>query len=70
MTFPALVEPAAELTVDEVRRYKYRGSSGKVNLALEVLRRRPDGYHEVDTVMTAVSASPRMSAVSISAPDL
>lgn len=27
----------------------------KVNLALEVLRRRSDGYHEVDTVITTVS---------------
>ncbi len=26
----------------------------KVNLALEVLRRRNDGYHEVDTVMTTI----------------
>src|SRR6185436_2718411 len=27
----------------------------KINLFLEVLRRRPDGYHELATVMSAVS---------------
>ncbi len=27
----------------------------KVNLFLEVLQRRPDGYHELATLMTAVS---------------
>ncbi len=26
----------------------------KINLALEVLRRRPDGYHELDTVLTTI----------------
>ncbi|OHB77198.1 MAG: 4-(cytidine 5'-diphospho)-2-C-methyl-D-erythritol kinase, partial [Planctomycetes bacterium RBG_16_59_8] len=30
-------------------------SPAKVNLFLEVLRRRPDGYHELSTVMHAVS---------------
>ncbi len=27
----------------------------KVNLHLEVLRRRPDGYHDLETLMVAVS---------------
>ncbi len=33
----------------------------KVNLALEVLRRRPDGYHEVETVMTTVDLADRVT---------
>ena len=27
----------------------------KVNLALDILRRRPDGYHDMDMVMQTVS---------------
>lgn len=29
----------------------------KVNLALEVVRKRPDGYHEIDTVLTTLDLS-------------
>jgi 4-diphosphocytidyl-2-C-methyl-D-erythritol kinase len=32
----------------------------KVNLALEVLRRRDDGYHEIDTVMTTLDLADRV----------
>jgi 4-diphosphocytidyl-2-C-methyl-D-erythritol kinase len=35
-------------------------ASAKVNLALEVLSRRPDGYHEIATVMQAVDLSDRL----------
>jgi len=32
----------------------------KINLALEVLHRRPDGYHEIDTVMTTLDLADRV----------
>lgn len=32
----------------------------KINLALEVRRRRPDGFHEVDTVMTTIDLADRV----------
>lgn len=35
-------------------------AAAKVNLALEVLGRRPDGYHELVTVMQAVDLSDRI----------
>jgi 4-diphosphocytidyl-2-C-methyl-D-erythritol kinase len=35
-------------------------AAAKVNLALEVLRRRPDGYHEIATVMQTVDLSDRL----------
>lgn len=35
-------------------------AAAKVNLALEVLSRRPDGYHEIATVMHAVDLSDRL----------
>ena len=35
-------------------------AAAKVNLALEVLSRRPDGYHEIATVMQTVDLSDRM----------
>jgi 4-diphosphocytidyl-2-C-methyl-D-erythritol kinase len=50
-------------------------ASAKVNLALEVLSRRPDGYHEIATVMQTVDLADRLVleeadelAVSTSAP--
>ena len=36
-------------------------AAAKVNLALEVLRRRADGYHEIATVMQAVDLSDRLT---------
>jgi 4-diphosphocytidyl-2-C-methyl-D-erythritol kinase len=36
-------------------------AAAKVNLALEVLRRRSDGYHEIATVMQAVDLSDRLT---------
>ena len=33
----------------------------KINLALEVLHRRPDGYHEIDTVMTTLDLADRVT---------
>src|SRR3989442_11549889 len=33
----------------------------KVNLALEVLRKRPDGYHELSTVLQAVDLCDRLT---------
>lgn len=41
------------------RRLELR-AAGKVNLALEVLRRRSDGYHEIATVMQTVDLSDRL----------
>lgn len=35
-------------------------AAAKVNLALEILSRRPDGYHEIATVMHAVDLSDRL----------
>ena len=35
-------------------------AAAKVNLALEILTRRPDGYHEIVTVMHAVDLSDRL----------
>ncbi|MBI3638003.1 MAG: 4-(cytidine 5'-diphospho)-2-C-methyl-D-erythritol kinase, partial [Candidatus Rokubacteria bacterium] len=35
-------------------------AAAKVNLALEVLSRRSDGYHEIATVMQAVDLSDRL----------
>ena len=35
-------------------------AAAKVNLALEVLRRRSDGYHEIATVMQTVDLSDRL----------
>jgi 4-diphosphocytidyl-2-C-methyl-D-erythritol kinase len=35
-------------------------AAAKVNLALEILTRRPDGYHEIATVMHAVDLSDRL----------
>jgi 4-diphosphocytidyl-2-C-methyl-D-erythritol kinase len=32
----------------------------KVNLSLEVLRRRPDGYHEVETILQSIDLADRM----------
>jgi 4-diphosphocytidyl-2-C-methyl-D-erythritol kinase len=52
-------------------------AAAKVNLALEVLSRRPDGYHEIATVMQAVDLSDRLTLedapaieVQTSAPDV
>ena len=36
-------------------------TSAKVNLALEVLGRRPDGYHELSTVLQAVDLFDRLT---------
>ncbi len=33
----------------------------KINLALEILRRRPDGFHEIATVMTTLDLADRVS---------
>lgn len=33
----------------------------KINLALEVTHRRPDGYHEIDTVMTTLDLADRVT---------
>lgn len=35
-------------------------AAAKVNLALEVLRRRDDGYHEIDTVLTTIDLADRV----------
>ena len=36
-------------------------TSAKVNLALEVLGKRPDGYHEIATVMQTVDLFDRLT---------
>src|SRR5262245_38582484 len=36
-------------------------ASAKVNLALEVLGKRPDGFHEIATVMLAVDLADRLT---------
>ncbi len=33
----------------------------KINLALEVIRKRPDGFHEIDTVMTTIDLADRVT---------
>jgi 4-diphosphocytidyl-2-C-methyl-D-erythritol kinase len=43
----------------KTRRLEF-SAAAKVNLALEVLTRRPDGYHEVATVMQTVDLSDRL----------
>jgi len=47
-----LVETADHIAVE---------APAKVNLFLEVVRRRPDGFHEIDTVFQAVSLYDRLS---------
>jgi hypothetical protein len=32
----------------------------KVNLSLEVIRRRPDGYHEIETILQSIDLADRM----------
>jgi len=36
---------------------------GKVNLALDVLGRRPDGYHELDTLFLELELADRVELV-------
>ncbi len=45
---------------EKARRFEL-SAAAKVNLTLEVLRRRPDGYHEIATVMQAVDLSDRLA---------
>jgi 4-diphosphocytidyl-2-C-methyl-D-erythritol kinase len=52
-------------------------AAAKINLALEVLGKRPDGYHEIATVMQTVDLSDRLALedaevleLSASAPDI
>lgn len=33
----------------------------KINLSLKILHRRPDGYHEIETLMTPISLSDRLA---------
>ncbi|NJP39018.1 4-(cytidine 5'-diphospho)-2-C-methyl-D-erythritol kinase [Alkalicoccus luteus] len=40
----------------------------KINLTLDVLRRREDGYHEVEMVMTTVDLADRIELTSLSRP--
>jgi 4-diphosphocytidyl-2-C-methyl-D-erythritol kinase len=53
--FTALLKPPRS-----ARRLVLR-TSAKVNLALEVLGKRPDGYHELSTVMQAVDLFDRLT---------
>lgn len=39
---------------DDSKRFSVTARA-KVNLALEVLRRRPDGYHEIETILQSIS---------------
>ncbi len=43
----------------------YEKASAKINLTLDVLQRRPDGFHEVEMVMTTVDLADRLSFRSI-----
>lgn len=43
----------------KARRFEL-SAAAKVNLALEILNRRPDGYHEIATVMHAIDLSDRL----------
>src|SRR3989304_4345473 len=45
-------------------------AAAKVNLALEVLGKRPDGYHEIATVMQTVDLSDRLGLGGAAAPEL
>ena len=42
----------------------------KLNLFLEVVRRRPDGYHDLDTVMQAVDLYDELRIVPHAEPEL
>ncbi len=41
----------------------------KINLVLEVLGRRPDGFHEIDTVLQTLALADRVSVSEAAAPD-
>jgi 4-diphosphocytidyl-2-C-methyl-D-erythritol kinase len=45
-------------------------AAAKVNLALEILAKRPDGYHEIATVMQTVDLSDRLTLDDADAPEL
>lgn len=38
----------------------YEKAPAKINLMLDVLHKRPDGYHEVEMVMTMVDLADRL----------
>lgn len=46
------------MTISKIRQVE---SPGKINLFLEVLRRREDGYHELVTVMSRISLADHMN---------
>jgi 4-diphosphocytidyl-2-C-methyl-D-erythritol kinase len=50
-----MVEPLAALRIDPIPGGIRVRAPGKINLFLEVRGRRPDGYHEIETVMAPVS---------------
>jgi 4-diphosphocytidyl-2-C-methyl-D-erythritol kinase len=43
----------------------YEKAPAKINLMLDVLHKRPDGYHEVEMVMTMVDLSDRLEMVEL-----
>ena len=45
----------------DTRFQNWRQAPAKVNLALRVLGRRPDGYHELDSVMARLTLADRLS---------
>jgi 4-diphosphocytidyl-2-C-methyl-D-erythritol kinase len=49
------------MTVRDLARGVEVLAPAKLNLFLEVLGRRPDGYHEVETLMVAVDLHDRLS---------
>jgi 4-diphosphocytidyl-2-C-methyl-D-erythritol kinase len=58
---PRVVGYAALSTGAERHRRLVLWTSAKVNLALEVLGKRPDGYHEISTVLQAVDLFDRLT---------
>ena len=55
----ALMHLSKEDVQDRVR----LAAPAKVNLHLEVLRRRPDGYHEIETILQAVDLHDRLRMI-------
>jgi 4-diphosphocytidyl-2-C-methyl-D-erythritol kinase len=52
-----------------VRRFR-AAAAAKVNLTLEILARRPDGFHELETLMLSVSACDSLTIEATESPEL
>jgi phytoene dehydrogenase-like protein len=70
-TFARLVEPGVldASFLDEVARYRFRGSSGKVNLALDGLPEFTGAPEEIDHLRGAISFSPSIDYMELAYDD-